>query len=314
MTDRKEKQSDGKKAFEENPFNPENRRPEDIVRLFYSRNVPIIPVVSKRGILIGILKKEDVVAELSDIDRVAKMKVDEFVTRLAAKLPLDELLPYGQIKEFIVINIFGEEQGRWSRLQLFTASETPERAAAAAEREAGQQKEEQVLEWMIYLILEHIPRPLYAVNMHGNTIFYNNHFEDLYRKNFKKDVDVAFVEQSLKDGDKNELLSGKKSDELVFFNRDLKIHYEKIPLMSKRKKVGFLLFCSMETDGKGGSLIPGVDIRSKSLDDILGAMERLVLVDLLKDKKDLAAAAKSLKISQKSLIHKLKKHGVDWGK
>src|SRR3990172_6812169 len=158
MTDKKEKQSDGKKAFEENPFNPENRRPEDIVRLFYSRNVPIIPVVSKRGMLIGILKKEDVVAELSDIDRVAKMKVDEFVTRLAAKLPLDELLPYGQIKEFIVINIFGEEQGRWSRLQLFTASEIPERAAAAAEREAGQQKEEQVLEGMIYLILEHIPR------------------------------------------------------------------------------------------------------------------------------------------------------------
>jgi transcriptional regulator with PAS, ATPase and Fis domain len=313
MTDKKEKQSDGKKAFEENPFNPENRRPEDIVRLFYSRNVPIIPVVSKRGMLIGILKKEDVVAELSDIDRVAKMKVDEFVTRLAAKLPLDELLPYGQIKEFIVINIFGEEQGRWSRLQLFTASEIPERAAAAAEREAGQQKEEQVLEWMIYLILEHIPRPLYAVNMHGNTIFYNNHFEDLYRKSFKKDVDVEFVEQSLKDGDKNELLSGKKSDELVFFNRDLKIHYEKIPLLSKRKKVGFLLFCSTETDGKGGSLIPGVDIRSKSLDDILGAMERLVLVDLLKDRKGLAAAVKSLKISQKSLIHKLKKHGIDWG-
>jgi transcriptional regulator with PAS, ATPase and Fis domain len=70
----------------------------------------------------------------------------------------------------------------------------------------------------------------------------------------------------------------------------------------------------METDGKGGSLIPGVDIRSKSLDDILGAMERLVLVDLLKDKKDLAAATKSLKISQKSLIHKLKKHGIDWKK
>ena len=78
--------------------------------------------------------------------------------------------------------------------------------------------------------------------------------------------------------------------------------------------MGFLLFCSLDSDGKGGSLIPGVDIRSKSLDDILGAMERLVLVDLLKDKKDLAAAAKSLKISQKSLIHKLKKHGVSLGK
>ncbi len=314
MTDRNDTTSDGKKAFEENPFNPENRRPEDIVRLFYTFDVPIIPVVSKRGILIGVLKKEDLVSELSDIERVDKLKIDDFVTRVAKKLNLDELLPYGWIKEFVVINIFGDVQGRWSRLQLFTASETPERSAAAADRESDVQKEEQILEWMIYLILEHIPRALYAVNINGKTIFYNSHFEDLYRRHFKKDVDVAFVEDSIKDADKNELVSGKKSDELMFFNRDLKIHYEKIPLMSKRKKVGFLLYCTPDTDNKASSPIPGIDIKSKSLDTITDAVERIVLVDLLKDKKDLAAVAKTLKISQKSLTHKMKKHGIDWKK
>jgi transcriptional regulator with PAS, ATPase and Fis domain len=312
MSQKKDSQADGKQAFEENPFNPENRRPEDVVRLFYSHNLPIIPVVSKRGLLIGILKKEDVVSELSDIDRVEKLKIDDFITRLARKLTLDELLPFGRIREFVVINIFGEMQGRWSRIQLFSASETPDRADAVGETD--QQKEEQVLEWMIYLILEHIPRALYAVNIHGRTIFYNSHFEDLYRRNFKKDVDVEFVEQSISGADKNELISGKKGGDLAFYNHDLKIHYEKIPLMSKRKKVGFLLYCSRESDDKSGSLIPGVDIRSKSLDDIIGAIERLVLVDLLKDKKDLAAVTKALKISQKSLIHKMKKHGINWGK
>jgi transcriptional regulator with PAS, ATPase and Fis domain len=314
MSDKKETAPDGKQAFEENPFNPENRRPEDIVRLFYTFDVPIIPVVSKRGILIGVLKKEDLVSELSDIERVEKMKVDDFVTRVAKKLTLDELLPYGSIKEFVVINIFGDIQGKWSRLQLFTASETPERSGAAADREADVQKEEQILEWMIYLILEHIPRALYAVNINGKTIFYNSHFEDLYRKHLKKDVDVAFVEESIKDPDKNELISGKKSDELMFFNRDLKIHYEKIPLMSKRKKVGFLLFCTPVSDDKSASPIPGIDIKSKSLDHIADAVERIVLVDLLKEKKDLAAVAKSLKISEKSLGHKMKKHGIKWKK
>jgi PAS domain-containing protein len=310
MSDKKEMTPDGKQAFEENPFNPENRRPEDIVRLFYSHNVPIIPVVSKRGILLGILKKEDIISELSDIDRAEKLKIDDFITRIAKKFSMDELLPYGDIKEFIVINIFGEMQGRWPRLQLFTAVEAPERASTAPDRETAQSKDEQALEWMIYLILEHIPRALYAVNILGKTIFYNSHFEELYRRHFKKDVDAELVERSIADGDKNELLSGRKRDELAFYNRELKIHYEKISLMSKRKKVGFLLYCSAESEDKGGSLIPGVDIRSKSLDDIVGAVERLVLVDLLKDKKDLAAVAKTLKISQKSLTHKIKKHGI----
>jgi len=310
MTDKKEQPADDKREFEENPFNPENRRPEDVVRLFYTNNVPIIPVISKRGILIGVMKKEDVVSELSDLERARKLKIDDCINRLAKKMTLDELLPYGNMKEFVVINIFGEPQGTWSRLQLFTASEVPERAAAAVQSEAVQQKEEQVLEWMIYLILEHIPRALYAVNINGKTIFYNSHFEDLYRRQFKKDVDVGLVEQSLANTERNELLSGRKNDDLLFFNSELKLHYEKIPLMSKRKKVGFLFFCSLADGDTGGSLIPGVDIRSKSLEDISGAVERMVLVDLIQNKKDMAAVAKSLKISQKSLTHKVKKHGI----
>ncbi|OHD69805.1 MAG: hypothetical protein A2W19_09520 [Spirochaetes bacterium RBG_16_49_21] len=310
MKEIKSHPADQERSFEENPYAPGNRRPEDIVRIFYANNVPIIPVVSKRGALIGILHKDDVVSELSDIARAQSLRTDDFVTRLARKMTFDELLPYGGVKEFIVINIFGETQGNWSRLELFTAVEMPERARSASEKEVTQQKEDQVLEWMIFLILEHIPRPLYAVNSSGKTIFYNGHFEEAFRKQFKKDVDVEFVEQAIRDVDKNEPLSDKRSDGLIFYNRDLKIHYEKIPLMSKRKKVGFLLYCSSESDEKGGSLIPGVDIRSKSLEEIMAAVERLVLVDLLKDKKDPAAAAQSLKIGRKSLTQKMKKHGI----
>ncbi len=299
------------RAFEANPFSPDNKRPEDIVRLFYIHNVPIIPVVSKRGLLFGILSKNDVVSELSDIGRIEKIKTDDFVTKLARKMTLDELLPFGGIKEFIVINIFGELQGKWSRLELFSSSEHQERKPAGAQ-EAEQQKEDQILEWMIYLILEHIPRPLYAVNSSGKTIFYNGHFEGLYRAQFKKDVDVDFVEQAFGNSEKNELLSDQKSDELVFYNTDIRVHYEKIPLMNKRKKVGFLLFCSTGAGEKAGSLIPGVDIKSKSLSDITDAVERLVIVDLLKNKKKLDVAAKSLKISRKSLVHKIKKHGIQF--
>jgi PAS domain-containing protein len=310
MKETKGHTSDQERSFEENPYTPDHRRPEDIVRLFYAHDVPIIPVVSKRGLLIGILHKDNVVSELSDIARVENLRTDEFVTRLARKMTFDELLPYGGIREFIVVNIFGEEQGTWTRLELFTAVEMPERPRAESEKEMTRQKEDQVLEWMIFLILEHLPRPLYAVNAAGKTIFYNGHFEEAYRKQFKKDVDVEFVERTIRDVDKNELLPDRQSGGLVFFNRELMIHYEKIPLMSKRKKVGFLLYCSRESDEKDGSLIPGLDIRSKSLDEIMAAVERLVLVDLLKDSKDPLSAARSLKVSRKTLTQKMKKHGI----
>ena len=295
------------RAFEENPFDPDNRRPEDIVRLFYRHDVPIIPVVSKRGVLIGILKKDDVVSELSDLERSEAVRIDDFITRLAKKPTIDDLLPYGRIREFVVIDIFGEVQGNWSRLKLFNAAEAHTPSAAD---EAEEHREDQILEWMIYLILEHIPRALYAVNSGGKTIFYNSHFEELYRRRFKKDVDIAFVEETLASAERNELMSGRKRDDVVFFNRDLKIHYEKIPLMSKRKKVGYLVFCLSDPDEKPSSLIPGIDIRNKTLEAIMDAVERLVLVDSIREKKDIAAVAKSLNISTKSLSHKIKKHGI----
>lgn len=308
------KHADGSRAFEENPFDPEKRRPEDIVRLFYRNDVQIVPVVSKRGILIGIIRKEDVISELSDIDRVAHMKVDEFVTRLAKKMSVDDLLPYGSMKEFDVINIFGEPQGRWPRMRLFAACDSPDAAAGAEDHEAGMQKEEQILEWMIYLILEHIPRALYAVNSKGKTIFYNSHFEALYRRRFKKDVDVDFIEGSVASSEVNEPMTGGKGGEMIFYNRDLRIHYEKVPLFSRRKKVGFLLFFSQGGGDEKGSLIPGIDIRSKTLDEITGAIERLVLVDLLAGAKDLDSVAGSLRIGKKSLVQKMKKHGIKWKK
>ena len=61
----------------------------------------------KRGILLGILSKEKVISELSDIERVNRQKIDDFITKVLRKMTLDDLLPLvGNIKEFVVINLF----------------------------------------------------------------------------------------------------------------------------------------------------------------------------------------------------------------
>ena len=232
------------KQFEENPYDPDSKGPEEIVRLFYMNDVSILPVVSRRGTLLGILTKDSVISELSDIARANDLKVDKFITRLARKISLDDLLPYvGNVKEFVVINLFGEIYGKWSRIELFSACEQG-KDSREIKKEVEKQQEDQILEWMIYHILEHIPRALYAVNETGKTIFYNSHFEELFEKQMKRDVDIKFIEGSLGNKVRNTFFYKKGGNkEMYFFNKDMNFYYEKVPLVSNKKKSGFLIFC-----------------------------------------------------------------------
>ncbi len=297
------------KEFDENPFDHQNKRPEDVVRLFYLHDVPVIPVVSKRGMLLGVLRKESVIAELSDIERVEKLKIDEFITRLAARMSFDDLLPFGKIKEFVVINIFGEEQGTWSRLQLFSACDTSR--GTAPETEIKKQQEDQALEWMIYLILEHIPRALYALNSKGSTIFYNSHFEDIYAEKIKNDVDPKYVEKMLSDPSRNELFAEINDNDLYFYNTELELFYEKVPLLSSGRKSGFLIFFDKKEMDEKSFTVPGVDLRGKSLQDILDSVERHLLVEALRNNEKHDKAAEALKISKQVLSSKIKKFSIN---
>ncbi len=297
--------------FGENPYARETKKPEDVVRLFYTHDQPLIPVVSKRGVLIGILKKDDVISELSDISRVENVKVDDFITSLAKKMTFEELLPFGRIKEFIAVNIFGEVQESWSRIRLFTESEG--RAESADIHESGKEQPngDQTLEWMIYLILEHIPRALYAVNENGKTIFYNSHFEELYQKNVGKDVDSTFVEKAISSAETNEVVSSKGDSDLFFFNSSLNFFYERIPMISSGKKVGFLIFCeNHEPDGMM-PLIPGTDVRGMSLGEILSATERQLIAGLLNKTRSIEKTADELSLSRQSLMSKIRKSGIE---
>lgn len=298
-------------AFDENPYSPDAKKPEDIVRLFYSNDMPILPVVSKRGILIGVLKKDDVVSELSDLARNCNTAIDKFITSTAKMLSFEELVSYSNNKEFLVINIFGEVFGRWTRLQLLSASEMQAgNAKASPVPELEKQQDEQVLEWMIYLILEHIPRGLYALNESGKTIFYNSHFEELYIKSVGSDVDTEFVERSIKNSDKNELISDRNSDDTYFYNKDLGIKYEKVPMMSKGKRVGFLIYCASDISDEEKLTIPGVDVRGMPLSEMLESIERQIIVDAIKKTDEIEDACRSLKISRQAMLTKIKKYKI----
>lgn len=296
--------------FENNPYDHNDRRPEDVVRLFYLHDVPIIPVVSKKGILLGILRKETVIAELSDIERVEQMKIDEFITQIASRMTFDDLLPYGKMREFTVINIFGEVQGTWSRLQLFSACERGPKVEVAAE--VKQQKEDEELESMIFTILENIPRALYAVNEAGKTIFYNGHFENIYLERFESEVDVVKVEQFLSDPALNEILSQGEEGGISFLNLKLNREYERVPMSGSSGKNGYLLYFKKTGIENGRSFrFPGIDMETMSLPAIMQAVERQLIVDALGEKRDVSECAEKLGLSRQALKGKIKKMGIE---
>ncbi len=294
-------------AFAENPFSSEEgKKSSDLMRMFYLYQVPVIPVVSKRGILLGILKKEAVISELSDIERASRFPIDEFITRLAVRPSFDEVLPYACIKEFPVINIFGEEQGHWSRLQLLSAAEKND--GRKAENEIQAQQDEKIMEWIIYLILEHIPRPLYALNDEGRTIFYNSDFEDLYAEHKGGDVDVVFMEKSFSSEKSNKLLSSMSMHEFRFFNSDISSVYEKVPMLSRKKRTGWLLFFDKKEENVAE--LSGYDISGKTLEEILSSVEKKVILHEMKKETDVSLLAKRFGLSKTSFVNRMKKLGL----
>jgi hypothetical protein len=295
--------------FNENPFDPNQKKPEDIARLFYQNDIPIIPVVSKRGILLGVLNKKDVVSELSDIERANKLSIDKLITKLAKKMTFEDLLPFGKIKKFTVINIFGEIIDNWSRIQLFSACEN-KNIPVNKNDEIDDQKDEKVMEWIIYMVLEQIPRPLYAINNKGKTIFYNSHFEMNYYNNFTSDVDTSIVEKLLANTSKNQIVTSTKGKDIKFLNKELNILYEKIPLKNGKKRVGFLIFCDLTDNIQFELSIPGTDLRNLSLNETLEAIERYIIVSEVKSSENIMEVAANLKLSRQSLTGKLKKFKI----
>jgi len=148
------------------------------------------------------------------------------------------------------------------------------------------------------------------LNEAGKTIFYNSHFEEKYRKVMKKEVDIRIVEKTFKNPDKNELITAKRGGDIHFYNKDLKLYYERVPMISKNKKMGYLIFCGAETDDAREMKPYGADMKGKSLGEMLSTLEKQILADALKNYGDAALAAESLRLSKKMFTTRVLKFGI----
>ena len=296
--------------YESNPFDTTKKRAADIMRIFFERNVPLLPVVSRDNHLFGVITKPALTAAMSDIDNFDSVKIDSFVMKVAQKMEFEEVVSLiGNEKLFPVINIFGEEKGNWSRIDLLEASDVTRMKKSDVNLEVQQNKEDAALEWMIYMILEHIPRPLYAVNQNGGTIFYNGLFEQLVCDVMNVfEPDVEYIEKSFANVALNDYFEGSHG-EYCFYNKELNLYYEKVPMKNDDKPVGYLIYCSR---GLKEHADAGKGYQGGSFDDKVEAFERKLIVEALHESgNDLKIATEILGISRSALQKKIKKLGIN---
>lgn len=294
--------------YESNPFDTGVRKASDVMRIFYQDSLPLVPVVSRQNVLLGIITKDKLTAAMSDIENFEQVKIDRFITSIAEKMTFEEILPMvKETKEFSVINIFGERTGNWSRIDLLEACDTTRLHKKEEDREIQQHKEEQKLEWMIYMILEHIPRALYAVNRDGKTLFFNGFFEDRICKATGWDeIDIEKLEELFKNSDSNDFLKVSGSDEYYFYNSKLDIYYEKQPMKSEEEDVGYLIYCPKFIPGQQSEVVA-----EAPLSEQLETTERSILVNTLRHTSgDLAKTASMLGVTKAVLSKKMRKFNI----
>lgn len=299
-------------AYENNPFDPDKKQAQDIMRIFFEQNVSILPVVSRKNVLLGIITKSALTAAMSDIDNFTSVKIDRFITDLASSMDFDSLIPHitGQ-KDFAVINIFGELVGRWSRVELLEATENVLRGKSVQEEIEGD-KNDQTIEWMIYMILEHIPRALYALNGDGKTIFYNGYFEELALEKLEtSDLDVMLLETLFQSSEENDFFENSENGDYYFYNRTLDLYYEKVPMKNDGLTLGYLIYCAKNLEQMNALSQEGRSFQTGLLTERIDAFERATLVDELKKQGgDASKASAVLGLTKASLQKKIKKHDI----
>lgn len=291
--------------YENNPFDTDGRRASDIMRIFYQENLPLVPVVSRQNVLLGVITKERLTAAMSDIENFELVKIDRFITSIAEKLSFEDLLPMVRhAREFSVINIFGECTGSWSRIDLLEASDTTRMHRTTEAQEIQEHKDEQKLEWMIYMILEHIPRALYAVNTQGKTLFYNGYFEEkICDCTGWADIEIETLEELFKNTEVNDFIRVPETGEYCFYNEQLSLYYEKQPMKNNGQDVGYLIYCPRHVPGETADTGS-----SGTLAQQLEETERSIIVEALRRAAgDESAVARNLGITKATLTKKMKK-------
>lgn len=292
-----------------------------------------LPVVSSTGELVGLLSKDRVQRELSDLGG----KREEYTEIPDSILDLElheSILQYFKESNLIpVIGLDGEKKESWDKprfLAAFTKLDSKKQKDPKLEEvhhKIDKQKEKQEsIHWFMELILSHFPDGLLATDVNGNSIFYNESFEEkiLTKSIFKDSIQTAekylfnlsreLIANYLKNHDLN-LKSESEIAELTTTVSGLNSLIRVVTLRKDKKVVGFLYHFSQMKDilgGPSGAESPrlGLDLalqKKLPLEKILEETESFYILETLrKNQKNISHSANDLGIPRTTLQNRIK--------
>lgn len=299
-------------------------RPIEIVRYFYSTSLDHIPLVRDlNSELEGYLSRERLNRELSDLERAHAQYESVPDEWISPDISREELLRLASQSPVPVLNRAGVQKTTWAETELLRkASDLKERRA---EEQAKQEEDSRVLnpapesndQWFARLVLAAIPHPIFATDLNGHALFYNEGFQQrvLQRDFFHNNLALAeayFLE--LTRGLLARVYSeGPHPADLLFASiPELSISVEITTIHREASISGYLyIFQDPELSGIPHEVLSRLE-RGMSLDEIMEELEAGIIASMLRrNGQNVSHAAQALRINRSTLQNKIKRLKVN---
>ncbi|MDF3818298.1 helix-turn-helix domain-containing protein [Leptospira sp. 96542] len=292
-----------------------------------------LPVVSETGELLGLLSKDRVHRELSDLG-AERTDYESIPTEiLELELSPNLLLFFKESQEIPVIGHLGERVDYWDKprfLAAFTkldAKTNRDPNLTSIQTKIEKQKESKdTIHWFMEMILSHFPDGLFATDVSGNSIFYNESFEtkilpkpalgdslkkaEDYLRDLNREVFANYLKEHDLDLTKETNISSLQTP---VFALDMFLRI--ITLRKDKKIVGFLYHFTELGDGvkkhhKTGIRFPSLEdafLAKFPLEKVLEEMESAYIHESLKkNQNNISHAASELGIPRTTLQNRIK--------
>jgi transcriptional regulator with PAS, ATPase and Fis domain len=293
-----------------------------------------LPVVNDLGNLMGFISKDRILRELADLgeerseyheipeDFLEKEMSEGLLQffRDASKLPV--LDKYGERKEFWDKPRFLAE---FSKLDL-TNKKDPKFEELVQKNEKRRDSKESI-QWYMELILSNFPDGLLSTDVAGNTVFYNESFENKFlplpffkdsvevAERFLRDLNRDLFANYLRENDLNIESKEHSVYQLQSIVKELDAFVKIITLRNANKVVGFLYQLSslsnkLDAVSKKGTVFPDLDEALSSkypLERVLEEMESRYIYETLKrNRNNISHAATELAIPRTTLQNRIR--------
>ncbi|EKP14511.1 MULTISPECIES: CBS domain-containing protein [Leptospira] len=191
---------------------------ETLYRYFLITPATHLPVVDESGDLIGLLSRKLIQMEMADLSSSEQEYTRLPKNFLETEIPESFFQYFQRQKSIPVLTLTGEKKEEWDKVQVMAGLGkliSENRSSPEPVTEPKKQEQEQSSRfWFMELILQNLPDGLLATDLEGNSVFYNETFEQsiLPKKYFRDSILQA--ERLLKEMSKNLLADYLKSNEL----------------------------------------------------------------------------------------------------